>query len=502
MELPLLSLPLPTPFGVAHYGILLTDRGTVTGVQEPLAGLPESLFKLTYGKEWEDARAYFRLLAQTLPYRIEAVLFANDGVPKVLLPVVRHYRNHVPDGRPATDYATYWTAQVQDLSLFDFQQRRVDRTLQRLLRRCDLPEAAPHLIPFLISLLPLEFRRTSELAYRVLGATQTETGRSYLLAQLEREGRHPYTQDLLRGLEHYADAGTRRRLAEVYRRGSLSFEQLTTYVAGLGRFPRVEVAGHLEELLLERADATESLLVVFRQLGYTDAAIGQLLRAQLERETDYYRVHTLLDGLLQLSVPPPDLATFNAKLSEPQFLDLPPVNWPQQLEPGWRELLRRTSYPEVLAVIADYLGRPVPRLQRNAVLQLRFLQTQHSEPLALPTELEVRLRELLASRYDKVYVEVMNVLGAKPAPDLADPAAMLDALLEVSLRSRYRFVVLTALRRVGRSEALKERARAFYSRQIKAGKQSAVATLLPYLEKYFGRAEELRSELAQRGGER
>ena len=392
--------------------------------------------------------------------------------------------------------------------MFAFRQRTVDKALRKLIKLRDADELralGAHLFDFLLALLGLEFTQTSELIYRTIGSFRTERARNYLLSELERPGRHPFAADLLRGLEFSDEEDTRTRLQAVYQRGKFTGERVEQYIGGLARFDRAAVLPHLLEILATHGHYVAAIVQVWQTFGMEERYLQQQLAEQFAREEDYYVLDDLLRASLQLSQAPPiDLASLNAKLAAPAYTDLPPVNWPQQLESGWRELLRRTAYATVMDVVTRYLNSPVPRLQRNAVLQLKAYREEADQNLLLPYPIERRLRELLTSRYDKVYVEVMNILGARPTPVLREPEQMLDAILAISIGSRYRFVVLTAMRRVGNSPALRQRARQYYT-DLLAGPQDAVqlerlAAWLPFLSKYLGDSSDLRAALSGRKG--
>ncbi|WP_420460211.1 hypothetical protein [Neolewinella sp.] len=508
MSLPTHSISLPTPFGEAAYGITLTAAGRVEDVQLPLAGLPESVYKLTYGPSWRDAIAYFERLGATLAYRIEAVLFMSVQ-PTELTGLVTHFRSTGGAGVATSEYGRFWAAHAQWMGVFAFRQRVVDKTLRKLLKVRDgqqLIALEAQLFDFLLTLLGLEFTQTSELVYQLIGSFRTERARTYLLGELERPGRHPFAADLLRGLEHFCDtADTLPRLRAVYQRGKFAGQRVEQYVRGLARFEQTAVLPDLLEVLGAQGSYVDAIIGVWQSFGLDPDYMQEQLVAQFTREQDYYVLDDLLQASLRLSQTPRiDLATLNAKLESPAFVDLPPVNWPQQLEPGWRELLRRTGYPMVMDVVTQYLSSPVPRLQRNAVLQLKAYREDATENLPLPYPIERRLRELLTSRYDKVYVEVMNILGARPTPVLREPERMLDAILAISIGSRYRFVVLTALRRVGNGTALRQRARQYYAGLL-AGPQDAaqlerLTAWLPFLSKYLGDIGDLRAALDGREG--
>ena len=109
MPLPTYALTLPTPFGEAAFGVIMEASGRVRDIRLPLADLPESVYKLTYGAEWRDARAYFERLGDTLTYRIEAVLFMLHR-PEELDGLATHFAEHGGARVPDSDYARYWVA--------------------------------------------------------------------------------------------------------------------------------------------------------------------------------------------------------------------------------------------------------------------------------------------------------------------------------------------------------------------------------------------------------
>ena len=504
--LPLYSLLLPTPFGEASFSITLNETGRVTDVQLPLAGLPEAVYKLTYGASWRDARTYFERLGATLSYRVEAALLAPT-CPAELAGLVAHFRSGEGKAQPPSEYARFWSEHGEWMQVFGFQQQRVDKVLRKLVRLSDqrlLAELERHLFPFLLGLLALEFTRTSELVYQLIGNFRTERARDYLLGELEREGRHPFTADLLQGLTHFTDGDTLARLEAVYHRGKFSAERVEQYIRGLRRFDKEAVTPHTLELLRAEGAEVATIAEVLQSFGFGAEYIQHRVVEQFAREQDYYVLDDLLLASLRLAVAPRiDLAILNRKLAAPAYTDLPPVNWPQQLEPGWRELIRRSGHEEIMAVVTEYLNSPIPRLQRNAILQLKYYREENTENVPLPTPIERRMRELLASRYDKVYVEILNILGARPL-ELAERERMFAALLEVSIRSRYRTVVLRAIYRVGKGPDWRAYASDFYFRKLREADTAAVteqiAAALPYLKKYLVDPDRLYAALAQRRG--
>ncbi len=499
------ELTLPTPYGEATYGVEVTPMGRVTLTSLPLAGLPDSVFKLTYGNDWEAARTYFQDLGATLPYRIGGCLFSPDRVPE-LGGLMDGFHQSFPEATPGTDYASFWRAHQDWTALFAFAENQLTAGLDRFRQRGthhDLGAFGPFLLPYLQLLLPVATHRTTVLLYAAIGALGTEPARNYLLAELESDGRHPFTTKLLGALTGFSDADTAARLFAVYAADKFDAEGIEAHLRTVGRFGAGRAGSHVEDVLTDHPEQVDRVVSALRDLDYADARIAGLARRAFDRPQEYRDLDGLLRATNQLGAPDSriDLAAMNARVDVPEFLELPPVNWPQQLEAGWTELVRITPPARAGEVIGHYLLRPEPRLQRNALLQLKVLLETHPPNAPLASGVEERLRQLLASRFDKVSVEVLNVLGRRELP-LHDRAATLDAVLGVSIGSRYRFVVLTALRRIGNTPELKAQARNYFAEQIGSATTEArleqIAGLLPFVEKYLADVASLRGQLAAR----
>ncbi|PHK99627.1 hypothetical protein CGL56_00840 [Neolewinella marina] len=466
----------------------------------PLAGMPESVLKLTYGANWEGVRAYLQDLAATLPYRLTAAL-ATASPPPPFQGLVEAFRDNFPD---AAQLST--PAATGSLALYAFDEAEVNAALERItlsVPEVDCPTDTEALIDYLQALLATATDSTTRLLFKVLGALGHGRARDVLLGLLESEGRHPYTAEILQALSNYAEAATLVRLVEVYRTGKIGEENLPPYLGLLKAFSGPFAQEHLVELLDDHPRQVEPITEVLRSNHLSVSSVSRIIHTRFDREQDYPVLDGLLRELLRLegSEAPVSLADMNQKVDAPAFTDVPPVNWPQQLEPGWAELVRLTPRKEALDIISEYLNRPEPRLQRNALLQLKVLLSGEVPADPLPERIESRLRTLVASRYDKVYVEALNVLGRRALP-LADRTAMLDAVLGISIGSRYRFVVLTALRRIGHSATYRDRARDYLLKQIRETtdpeRLEQIAALLPFVEKYLGDIDDLRQALRER----
>jgi hypothetical protein len=494
-----LPLTIPTPYGPATFELTVGGDGTLTHVGLPLAGLPPSAFKLTYGKAAEEAAEHFSSLARILPARV-AVARQVEEVPRELRDLTVKLAEYAPSSRG------YFSDHPEWAGLYGFTPKRHRRVLRRILRRPTdgkLRRLATATTDYLIDWLPLAPHRTTELIYAVLGHFGTKRGRDFLLAQLGSPGRHPFTVAILRGLREHTDPVTYRGLREAYAGDRIGPLHIADYLRHMGRFAEESVPEHVAEVLDRHPYEPEAAARAWREFGLSDTATATRLRTAFERTDNYPALNDLLATANQFATEHAiDLTAMNRRLEHPEWVDLPPVNWPQQLEPAWRELVRSSPAEEVLDVVGKYLDRKEARLQRNAILQLRVFLQRADAPQRLSPALEASLRSALATRYDKVYVEVLNILGARPKLQLNDPVATLDAVLERSLNSRYRIVILTALRRVGDTQALQARAHRFYRDRIMAATNPAriraISEWLPYLRKYLREATDLKPLLERR----
>ena len=498
------SLRLPTRYGEATYTLAADTNGSVTLIASPLAGMPAAVYQLTYGKRWRDVRTHFDQLGETLVYRVAAVLHSNRA-PAHLTSLAEAYRSRFPEAT-ATAYGEFWSRHPKQMKLFALEERTLNGALDALRQRGqqrDISDFNPHLLPYLRSLLPLASHATTVAVYSLIGQLGSKEAGEYLLGQLEAEGRHPYTAQLLRALEKYTDNATLQRLILIGEQAEFDREELSRYLRGMDRFATAPAADHLFSLIGRFPDAAEDIAASLQALGIPRGEIAAALRAQFDREVDYRPLWELLAAVNGLAVAAYaiDLVTLNEKLAAVRYTDLPPVNWRQLLEEEWRELVSLADHKTALRVIETYLLRPEPKLQRNAVLQLRAYLGREDAVRKLPIAVEERLVELLSSRIDKIFVEVMNVL-AEGKLRLHDPDRMLHGLLGVSVGSRYRIVVLHALLAVGDTERARSAALTYYRTQIgettDAGRLEELTSLLPFLAKYLGDVTSLTEALTDR----
>ena len=493
---------LATRYGDATYAFAVGPDGHLRTEQMPLAGLPDTVYQLTYGHDWPTVKAHFTDLGLLLPHWVPA--FVGFGVvPGFLQPVVEAVGEATEPGR-APDSEAYRNYQPNWQDLFHPDQQRRNGALSKVTatgHREFLGAVAQHLEPYLLALLQAPTLGSVAEAYRLLGALGSDTGRAYLLGELAREGRHPYAAHILAGLQSHRDAGVLDRVRTTYRSGHFAEDDLPAVLGLLRDFPGAETVPFARELLRDHAYLVEPAIAVLRSAGLSRSDLVAVLLEHFREEQTYHHLDILLRATNRQAPGTIRLADMNERAADPVFVDVPPVNWPQQLEPGWATLVRHTPMDEAIEVITEFLQRPAPRLQRNALLQLKHLTDREEFSGQLPEAVEERLATLLASPFDKVYVEVLNLLGKRNLR-WHNPKLLQDAVMQRSLRTRYRIVLLKALRRLGDSDEARLRAREFFRKAVQQSTSAPdlehLTALLPYLEKYFGEATELRILLAER----
>ena len=493
---------LATRYGDATFTFAVHADGRLSTEQVPLAGLPDTVYQLTYGHDWPTVKTYFADLSALIPWWVQAYSGVAD-VPGFLRPVV-----HAIPGLKSTEELTQITAfrkyrpNWQDLFHPDRERRngalsRLTAPGQETYRR----EVASHLEAYLRALIQAPTLGSVAEAYRLLGALGTTGGRRFLLDELARDGRHPYASHILAGLRFHQDGEVVERVRTTYRQGHFAEDDLPAVLSLLRDFREPRTVPFVRELLRDHAYLVESAITVLRSVGLQKGEIVDLLVEHFQAEETYHHLDILLRATNRQAPGTIDLAAMNERAADSSFLDVPPVNWPQQLESGWSSLVRETPMTTALAIITDYLNRSAPRLQRNALLQLKQLTDRDDFDGQLPAAVEERLAELLTSPFDKVYVEVLNLLGKRHL-HWRNSRSLLDAILRRSLRTRYRIVLLKALRRVGDSEEARRHAREFFRDAVQQSTSAVdlehLGALLPYLEKYFGEATALRTQLAER----
>ena len=490
---------LSTVYGPATFVVEPDPDGFPRVPQAPLATLPDAALKLSYGSDWTAVRQHFLDLTRFLPFSLD-VYRSLDQVPAEYQAIIARLE---PTDHPSAG-ARFWSKHAQLAGIFHPDEGIRRSALARIAAKRNgaaAREAADVLFEYLVLLSTAESLQVVPEAYRALGAIQSPEARTYLLGQLAQEGRHPYTRHLLRALSAYTEGEVLQQAHRQYDAGHIGGDDLPALLDLIASHTGEEATRFAVQILEEHAYLVERVSRTLRQTGLGRASIASIITEQFWRETEYAYLDDLLVVANAVRPATLDLSAINERAAHHAFVDVPPVNWPQQLESGWSDLVRSTPLPEVLSIVADYLIRSAPRLQRNALLQLKLLVARPDFGGSLPAIVEHRLAELLGSRFEKVYVEVLNLLARREL-QLSEPLAMVREILHKSLQTSYRTVILKALRNSGDSPEARRLCHAFYLETIRRTDHPAglerVAALLPYIEKYLGDVSELRAAMQAR----
>ena len=488
-----------TAFGPATFTVSLDEQDRPRILEPPLANLPDAAFKLSYGADWTNVRRHFRELSTFLPYSLQA--YRNvDAPPEALraaiaqLPPPRANPSSAEFGQTIPGLATIYHPDeaVRRRALAQFAGRR---------NAAQAREAARLIYDYLVFLTNAETLRVIPEAYLAIGALNSPEARDFLLRELAQDGRHPYTRHILAALRGYATGEVFAEVRRQYRAGHIGEDDLPALLELISTVPGEPATHFVTDILGDHAYLVEKIVKALRRLGLSADQITRIIIAQFRTEEEYGYLDDLLRAANSLRRDTIDLRAMNDRAAHDAFVDVPPVNWPQQLETGWAELVRSTPLPIALAVVGEYLDRPEPRLQRNALLQLKVLTAREDFGGTLPPGVESRLGQLLDARFDKVYVEVLNLLARREI-NFQQPLQLVEGILRKSLHTRYRTVVLKALRRTGDFAAARKVTHDFYFRTIQTATGSDdhehIVALLPYLEKYLGDVSRLREALRSR----
>ena len=448
-------VPVPTRYGPVTFTVTVDEAGAVTQVDLPLFALPDALWQLTYGADWPAVRAHFEQQATTLRQRAAVMLWLGQeraAYGELRAAFAPHRAGAaLPPEPAAADRVAAFKQNRTWRKLLAFDEPTL-AAAARAFAGADQPAAA-NAEPLLRSLLPLYEGDTLDQLYAALGATATPAARETLLAELERPGYHLATTGLLRGLRHFSDDDTRRRVLALYDTRSFSDDRLDEYLGLLGSFRGPEVVALAERMLRNHPYRSQEIVSILRKNQLSNDAIARLLREQFDRETDFYALDPLLGFLNALGVPDHavDLGALNERAADVMFTDLPQVSWPQQLGAHWRELLLAAEGTVAMTIATNLIASPLPRLQRNGLLQLHAL-VQNQARTELPGWAVDRLGELFASRFDKVSTVALKI-AAEPTVEFGGRPELLHHLLKHSLVSRYRLMVGAALRNLLRQGA-------------------------------------------------
>lgn len=506
------TIQLTTPHGPAGFQVTYTERGEILKIESAAAQLPEMVFRLTHGDEWETVRTYFADLTDYLRHPLEFVIWKRKQFPgyqdlqqdfTVYRPAALNEEGPLPPWRQRAEFWRKSKTNEQKLLLLQAQNPKNEMSLLARKALNDPhfgPQNAAILEPWLLALLPLLDGETLPPAYELLGNLHTASAREYLFTQLELPGRHIAAKGLLKGLRTYRDQDSQQRFLSLYPAFSDHRDLLELYLEILVPFRGNDVI-RLALKILE--DHPEQALEVYHLLVANNVPDPVAPLINRFKEEDNYFVLDLLLGVINRFAPAGtgiSLAAMNSKVATEHFTDSAPVTWPQLLEKNWLKLVMDTPPAQRMEVLEKYLGRPEPRLQRNALLQLKALVKSATAPLALPPAIEDRLRELVESRYDKISTVAIDILG-ECMEKLHDPAAAVEVLARHSLHSRYRLMNVAALKKAARQPALQAQQKAFFLTAVNVAGDAAaldnLARILPYF-RFLGVEKELKEALVAR----
>lgn len=509
------SVHLTTPYGPAGFQVTFTERGEIVKVESAAAQLPESVFRLTHGDNWENARAYFEDLTKYLRHPLEFVIWKRKQFPgyqnlqadfAAYRPEALKEEGPLSPWRQRAEFWRWRRTNEQKSLLLLAQNLKFELTLLAKQARTVQhfgPDNASVLEPWLRALLPLLDGETMLPAYELLGSLHTASAREYVFTQLELPGRHIAATGLLKGLSTYRDQASKQRLIALYASFSGHRDLLELYLEMLLEFRGEDVVDLALQVL---EDHPEQALEIYHLLVANEVPDPIApLTARFMQEENYFVLDLLLGVVNRFAAPDRglSLAAMNEKVATEHFTDTAPVIWPQLLEKNWVKLVLETPLPQALEVIENYLIRPEPRLQRNALLQLKAIVKSAESPPALTEVIEVRLRELVESRFDKISTVAIDIIG-ESMDTLIDQAAAVEVLARHSLHSRYRLMNVAALKKAARQPELRIQQKNFFLQAIAAAADAPeldnLARILPYF-RFLGEEEVLKEALLHRRDE-
>jgi hypothetical protein len=506
------TVHLTTPYGPAGFLVTFTERGEIVNMESAAAKLPETVFRLTHGDNWEAVRSYFEDLTNYLRHPLEFIIWKRKQFPGYqdlqeafapYRPEALNEQGPLPPWRIRAEFWRKRSTNEQKLLLLLAQNQKNELTLLAQKANTDKhfgPDNATVIEPWLRALMPLLDGEMLLPACELLGNLHTASAREYVFTQLELPGRHIATEGLLKGLTTYHDQASKERLLALYPSMSDHRDLLELYLEMLLKFQGDDVVS-LALRVLE--DHPEQALEVYHLLSANDvpSPVAPLI-TRFNQEDNYFVLDLLLGVINRFSASGSgiSLAGMNEKVASEHFTDTPPVTWPQLLEKNWLKLVMETSQQDALQTVEDYLKRPEPRLQRNALLQLKAMVKSASPLPALPLSIELRLGELVDSRFDKIFTVAIDIIREQ-MDRLADPAAMVDILVRHSLHSRYRLMNVAALKKAARQQELRTQQELFFLQAITTAENADIldnlARILPYF-RFLGVEETLKEALSAR----
>ncbi|MFT4750152.1 MAG: hypothetical protein ACJATN_001082 [Neolewinella sp.] len=489
-------------FGPTGFEVVLGQDGEVLNVTSAAAQLPELVFRLTYGDRWEDAREHFQRLADNLSYRVEAAAWINDTLPeyKFLRRVFRKASTKTvpPNNTEAPLYArrvAFWLSHPEARPALFLQKKAASgfNIIAGLLKsgKADPQALQPWLFSLINLLQDVEHRH---LVYHLIGLLKTPTSAEYLFSELERPGRHPYATGLLGAVQELAIPENTGRILGLHDSLADDIGQVKDYLKVVGRLQGGDVHLVILAILHRHPALAGEVLEALRSSGHPTP--GTAIRERFNQEENLF----LLDLIAELIDAEPEgirvsLKDMNVKIDSPVLNTAAPVTWPQMLGPNWTKLVLAVKPNEFFSLISQYLQRKEPWLQRNALLQLNvWVQAQTNMP-PIPLTIEKRMRELISSRYEKVYTVALHITE-QLFDWLSEPELMVDAVLAHAPTSNYRLMNVAALKKAAQNPVLKERQitslRSAFRDASSREEIIQLERLIPYL-RFLGVREELNS---------
>ncbi|TXF86276.1 hypothetical protein FUA23_19745 [Neolewinella aurantiaca] len=505
------TITVPTEdYGPAGFEIKLSPDGEVLAVTSASAQLPETVFRITYGDRWESAREYFQQLADNLAYRAEAAAWINDSPPEFKL-LRRTFRKTSPLSSPAggndaplyARRASFWLEHPEARPALFLQKKAKDafRVIAKLLRsgNCDAEALEPWLFSIIHLVREVEDRR---VVYQLIGLLDTPGSAEYLFSELERPGRHPFASGLLNALIALAVPANKARILELQHSLLHDRGQVKDYLRVISRLEGDDVHQSIMTVLDEHPSLAGEVFSALRATHHPSP--GTVIRGRFDQEENL-RLFDLIAELIDREPPGirVTLGDMNAKVDTPSLNTAAPVTWPQMLGPNWRKLVVSAQPDELFGLILSYLNRSEPWLQRCALLQLdTWVQAQKATP-EIPLPIEQRIRELLTSRYEKIYTVVLNVAD-KIFDQLTEPTRMIEAVLAHAPNSNYRLMNVAVLKKAAARPEWRQLEtdllRSAFHQVTSVEELSRLERLLPYLS-FLGIREELRIIGAQKKAE-
>jgi hypothetical protein len=478
-------------YGPTGFEVELSPKGEVLKVASSASLLPETVFRITYGDRWESAREHFQRLADNLAYRVEAAAWINDVLPEYKL-LRRAFRKSSPETAPnggadAPLYsrrATFWIAHPNARPGLFLQKKSYSgfREIASLLKTGKADAEA--LEPWLFSLINLlQDVQDRSMVYKLIALLSTATSSEFIFSELERPGRHPYATGLLEAAEELAFPENNKRILGLYNSLSKELGQTRNYLKVIRCLRGKDVHQILLAILHKYSSLAPEVLEALHSSGHP--APGAAIRERFDQEENLF----MLDLLAELIDAEPEgirvsLQDMNAKINTPVLNAAAPVTWPQMLWPNWTKLILNTTQEEFFKIIDHYLHTDQAWLQRNALLQLDvWVRAQVNAPsVSLP--IEKRMRELVFSRYEKVYTTTLSITE-QIFDQLAEPELMLDAVLAHAPTSSYRLMNVAVLKKAAKHPKLRERQlhglRAAFSQVSSIDEIVQLERFIPYL---------------------